>query len=62
MSSGWLMIPCRHAHELISARLDGTLTRRQRFKLWLHLRACAMCTRVAKQADFMRQAMRRLGS
>lgn len=61
MNSGWLMIPCRHAHELISRRMDGALTRRQRLKLWLHLRACAMCSRVASQTEFMRKAMRQLG-
>jgi hypothetical protein len=61
MSKGWLLIPCRHAHELLSQRLDEPLGTGDRLRLWMHLRICAACARVEKQMDFMRQAMRRIG-
>jgi hypothetical protein len=61
MKQGWLLIPCRHAHELLSERMDKPLAQGDRFRLWLHLRICDMCARVEQQMDFMRKAMRRLG-
>jgi len=60
MKRGWLLIPCRHAHELLSERMDKPLGRGDRFRLWLHLMVCDMCSRVERQMDFMRRAMRRL--
>ncbi len=61
MKQGWLLIPCRHAHELLSERMDKPLAPGDRFRLWLHLKVCDMCARVERQMDFMRRAMRRLG-
>jgi hypothetical protein len=61
MKQGWLLIPCRHAHELLSERMDEPLGPGDRVRLWLHLRICDMCARVEQQMDFMRKAMRRLG-
>lgn len=61
MKRGWLLIPCRHAHELLSERMDQPLAAGDRLRLWLHLRLCDMCARVERQMDFMREAMRRLG-
>jgi hypothetical protein len=61
MKRGWLIISCRHAHELLSERMDKPLATGDRLKLWLHLRICDMCTRVEGQMDFMRKALRRLG-
>lgn len=61
MNRGWLLIPCRHAHELLSQRMDDSLGRAERMRLWLHLRLCDACSRVEKQMDFMRRTMRRLG-
>ena len=58
---GWLMIQCRHAHELLSARLDHAPMRlAERLRLWLHLRICDFCARVDRQMSFMRAAVRRL--
>jgi hypothetical protein len=54
-------ITCRHAHELLSQRMDTPLPLPARIKLELHLRACSWCSRIDRQMDFMRQAMRRLG-
>jgi hypothetical protein len=62
MKGGWVIIPCRHAHELMSARMDRPLPAGDRLRLWLHLRVCEMCARIARQMDFIRSAMRRLGS
>ena len=61
VTKNWLMIPCRHAHELLSQRMDEPLSSSDRLRLWMHLRLCDACSRVEKQMDFLRQAMRRLG-
>jgi len=61
MRRGWLRIPCRHAHELLSLRMDQPLAGGDRLRLWLHLKFCALCSRVEGQLDFMRRAVRRLG-
>ena len=61
MKGGVLLIPCRHAHELLSERMDRPLPTGDRLRLWLHLRICDMCARIERQMDFMRRAMRRLG-
>ena len=54
-------ITCRHAHELLSERMDHPLPLMARVRLQLHLRACHLCARVEKQMHFMRHAVRRLG-
>jgi hypothetical protein len=61
MKPGWVLIPCRHAHALISARMDGPLDGGDRLRLWLHLRLCALCKHIDRQMAFMREAMRRIG-
>ena len=62
MKGGWIRIPCSHAHELLSERMDGTLRPGRSWRLWLHLRFCDACSRVERQLAMMRAAMRRLGS
>jgi hypothetical protein len=54
-------ITCKQAHRLLSERLDRPLADGERWRLWLHLRFCDMCTRFARHMDFMRRAVRRLG-
>lgn len=54
-------ITCRQAHRLLSERQDRPLARGERWRLWLHLRFCAMCARVERQMDLLRRAVRRLG-
>ena len=61
MKHGWLVIACRHAHELLSQRMDRPLHTGDRLRLWLHLRICEACAKIERQMDFMRRAMRRLG-
>ncbi len=62
MLQRFTQITCRHAHELLSERMDRPLSLMARLKLRFHLRACELCSRVESQMDFIRQAMRRLGS
>jgi hypothetical protein len=56
-----LKITCRDAHRLLSDRMDRPLPRGERWRLWLHLRFCDMCSRVDRQMAFLRSAVRRLG-
>lgn len=57
----WLTIPCRAAHRLISEGMDRRLDTGERLRLRLHLSMCSTCTRIERQMDFLRQAIRRLG-
>ncbi len=52
--SGMVQITCKQAHRLLSERLDRPLGRGERWRLWLHLRFCDMCSRVGRQMDFLR--------
>ena len=56
-----LKITCKEAHRLLSYRMEHPLRRGERWRLWLHLRFCGMCSRVDHQMDFLRSAMRRFG-
>jgi hypothetical protein len=62
MKNGWIRVSCNHAHELLSERMDKPLPRDRAWRLWLHLRFCDACSRVERQLELMRSAMRRLGS
>lgn len=55
------MIPCRSAHQLISEGMDRQLDLGERVRLRLHLTMCTMCSRVEKQMDYLRQAVRHIG-
>jgi len=56
-----LRITCKHAHRLLSERLDRPLEGGERWRLWLHLKLCDMCSRFERQMTFVRSAVRRLG-
>jgi hypothetical protein len=60
MRFGWIRIPCSHAHRLLSERLDRPIESGDRWRLWLHLRVCEMCSRFERQIDLMRAAVRRM--
>jgi hypothetical protein len=62
MTSGWIRMSCNHAHQLMSERMDRPLASDRAWRLWLHLRFCDACSRVERQLEVMRSAMRRLGS
>jgi hypothetical protein len=55
-----MKITCKQAHRLLSERMEHPLGRRERWRLWLHLRFCRMCSRVARQFDFLRDATKGL--
>jgi hypothetical protein len=57
----WIRIPCSHAHRLLSERMDRPIEGGERWRLWLHLRICEMCSRFERQIDLMRSAVRRMG-
>jgi hypothetical protein len=54
-------ITCRQAHRLLSERMDRPLGTGERFRLWLHLSVCDMCTRFSRHLGMLRAAVRRLG-
>lgn len=55
-----MRITCRQAHRLLSERMDRPLAAGERFRLWLHLTVCDMCTRFAQNMATLRAAVRRL--
>ena len=59
MNGNW-KITCREAHVLLSERLDRELDVGERLRLRAHLLICEVCTKVGKQLDFMRRAIRQL--
>lgn len=62
MNGGWIRIPCSRAHRLLSERMDTPLPPGQGWRLRLHLLFCDACTKVERQLNVLREAMRRLGS
>ncbi|HYV86885.1 MAG TPA: zf-HC2 domain-containing protein [Patescibacteria group bacterium] len=53
---------CRNAFELLSADLDGELTRSETEALHLHLGGCAHCARRRSLLEITRQAYRSIGA
>jgi hypothetical protein len=41
--------------------MDRPIESGDRWRLWLHLLICDMCSRFERQIDFMRTAVRRIG-
>jgi hypothetical protein len=58
----WFMITCQESHRLLSERMDRPLGRLERWRLAMHLGICRVCSRVGRQMELMRAAMRRLGT
>jgi len=58
----WVRIPCKHAHRLLSERIDRPLNPFERLRLRLHLAVCDACSRFDRQLDLLGAAIRRLGS
>jgi predicted anti-sigma-YlaC factor YlaD len=56
----WL--DCRHAHTLMSQRLDAPLGALTGWRLAWHLGLCASCRRVEEQFELLGRATRRLGT
>lgn len=52
------MLTCKQVSEIVSQSLDRRLTLAERWRLWLHLRACTACQNFQKQMTFLRKAFR----
>lgn len=55
-----MRITCKQASELFSQGLDRNLSGWERLKLRLHLAVCNACRNFARQAEFLRRAIKRL--
>ena len=54
------MPSCQDAHALLSQRMDQPLGLLSRYRLQVHLKICAACSRVDRQFGVLRDAIRRL--
>jgi hypothetical protein len=57
-----MMLTCKEVSRLVSQGLDRRLGWSERLTLRLHLAICDGCTNFKKQMDFLRRALRELGS
>jgi hypothetical protein len=57
-----MRLTCREASRLVSQGLDRKLGFGERLKLRVHLAICDGCTNFKKQVDFLRRAVKQLGS
>ena len=57
-----MMLSCKQVSRLVSQGLDRELGFAERVKLRVHLAVCNGCTNFKKQMDFLRRAVRELGS
>ena len=53
------ILSCKEATRYASRAQDTRLSAYERWKLKMHLKVCAKCTRFEQQLGFMREAMRR---
>jgi hypothetical protein len=51
------MLSCKEANRLMSEGMDRTLSRRERFALWMHVAMCRACSRVKVQLNLLRRAV-----
>ena len=56
------MLSCKEASRLVSQGLDRDLGLLARLRLRLHLAICEGCTNFKQQMDFLRRALRELGT
>ena len=56
------MFSCKDISRLVSQGQDRDFSRWERWKLRLHLAACAACARFEDQMRFLREAMQRYRS
>jgi Putative zinc-finger len=57
-----MKLTCREASRLISQGLDRHLGFGERLKLRVHLAICDACSNFKKQVDFLRRAVKQIGS
>jgi len=53
------LVNCREASRLLSQAQEKRLARRERMRLWFHIRRCVACQRYQRQLAFLRAAGRR---
>ena len=53
------VINCKEATRFVSRSQDARLSAFERWKLRMHLKVCAKCSRFVEQLAFMREALRR---
>ncbi len=58
MSMKTLLPTCREVHQLVSERMDRTLTYSERARVSTHLLICPGCTRFQEQMQMLRRAIR----
>ncbi|MCL7419741.1 MAG: hypothetical protein M8364_02395 [Methylobacter sp.] len=56
------MLTCKEASYLASKAMDGKLTRRERFGLWLHIAMCRLCRRYVRDIKKLRWVIRTAGN
>ena len=56
------IINCKEATHYVSRSQDARLSAWEQWKLRMHLKVCAKCSRFAQQLGLMRQALKRWGS
>ena len=57
-----MKLTCKEVSHLVSQGLDRELGWGERMRLRIHLSICDGCTHFKKQMDFLRRAMRELGT
>jgi hypothetical protein len=57
-----MMLSCKDVSHLVSQGLDRRLGWWERARVRLHLAICDGCTNFKRQMDFLRRAVRELGS
>ena len=53
---------CKEASRLLSQAQERVMSRRDRIRLWFHIRRCIACQRYKRQIALLRTAMRRYGA
>lgn len=57
-----MKLTCKEVSHLVSQGLDRELGWEERMRVRIHLAICDGCTNFKKQMDFLRRAMRELGT
>ena len=57
-----MKLTCKEVSHLVSQGLDRELGWGERMRVRIHLAICDGCTNFKKQTDFLRRAMRELGT
>ena len=57
-----MKLTCKEVSHLVSQGLDRELGWGERMRVRIHLAICDGCTNFRKQMDFLRRAMRELGT